>query len=108
LQAAKAASSRCGCCSRAIERFMLSCSSCAATFHIDCLADALLSQQQQQQQQGAATASLHSSSSSMPAGGRCVSCGQQLVWLDLLKGMQPYGAGTAEAKARAKGGTRSR
>jgi hypothetical protein len=105
LQAAKAASSRCGCCSRAIERFMLSCSSCAATFHIDCLADALLSQEQQQQ--GAATASLHNSSS-MPAGGRCVSCGQQLVWLDLLQGMQPYGAGTAEAKARAKGGTRSR
>jgi hypothetical protein len=84
---------------------MLSCSTCAAVFHTDCLADALLSQQQQQQ--GAANASLRSSSS-MPAGGRCVCCKQQLVWLDLLKGMTPYGAGAAEAKARAKGGTYSR
>jgi hypothetical protein len=101
LQAAQAASSRCGCCSRAIDRFMLSCSSCAATFHIDCLAAALLDQQQD-------AASASSSSSSMPVCGRCVCCGQQLSWLQLLEGMQPFGAGTAEAKARAKGGTRSR
>jgi hypothetical protein len=44
----------------------------------------------------------------MPVCGRCVCCGQQLSWLQLLEGMQPFGAGTAEAKARAKGGTRSR
>jgi hypothetical protein len=46
-------------------------------------------------------ASLHSSSS-MLGGGRCVCCEQQLVWLELLKGMQPYGAGTKAARARAR------
>lgn len=108
LQAVKVPCSRCSCCSRAIERFMLTCRHCSSTFHIDCLAEALLGQQQQQGMAGSSMGSGTGSSSSMPVAGRCVSCGGPLVWLELLAAMQPFGAGTAEGKAHEKGRGRSR
>ncbi|KAF8068169.1 Ethe1 [Scenedesmus sp. PABB004] len=128
--AARRAGSACGCCGRAIERFVLSCEHCGGAYHTDCLAGALLAQERAaeraaQVQDGGAAAPLQplfllpaagavsqrlaagGGGGSMPRGGVCPLCGGRLGWLELLTAMQPFGSGTAEARARERGVVRS-
>lgn len=69
---------------------MLSCA-CSASFHVECLAQQL-SEQQGSGAQGAAQQVL-------PEQGRCPCCAKQLLWIDLLAGMQSYGWATPKRRA---------
>eukprot|EP00879_Flechtneria_rotunda_P010085 GHRR01010543.1.p1 GENE.GHRR01010543.1~~GHRR01010543.1.p1 ORF type:complete len:866 (+),score=343.31 GHRR01010543.1:585-3182(+) len=87
----KVPASRCSCCDRAIERFLLACTQCTAEYHTDCLGQSFLQQQQEAAAPAAAGAGAGCTASLLPSHGRCVVCGKQLAWLDLLAAMKPFG-----------------
>jgi hypothetical protein len=87
---APAASSRCELCQQRVERHVLSCA-CSASFHVECLAQQF-SEQQGGGGQGTAQQAL-------PEQGRCPCCAKQLLWIDLLAGMQSYGWATPKRRA---------
>ena len=111
----------CHCCSKAISRHVMTCSSCGSHYHVECLQQAFLQQQQQQQAVGPGQSALTTTAAAAAGGvngiisggdgsssglvhqGRCLSCGEQLLWLELLSSMKSYAEPQAPRNRRRKG-----